>query len=704
MIGTTVGKYRILARLGRGGMGTVYRAIDDTLDREVAIKVLNSEVGDAKLMARFRAEATMLARLNHPEIATIFEIVKTDDDLMMVMELVRGETFDQLSIRSGPLPAERAAYLVAQVLNGLAYAHRAGIVHRDLKPANIMVTESGNIKIMDFGIARVLGAEHLTSDGTMMGTPAYMAPEQVLGKEVDARADLYSAGVVFYRLLTGCLPFQADTPIGMVQKQLWEPPTPVRAYRSDLPEWCETLMTRALAKAPEERFQNAEEFRSALLSVMGHSTGPMGVHSSASLRSVAVPATPPATPPAPGPAARPSDGLTPAELAAAPTVTLVRTPTPHDVVMRDNVDRRVDAASLQPEVVASGIAETAPQARDTRSSDAPIAPPPSPVAAAPAPIAVAPSPLAPPLPPAAQQKKSPGPVAAQAEQARRRYVMAGAALLAVIVLGSGVLWFALRRAPSPVVAVNETVAPTPAPSEPVADPPTPDTPATSAVPADGMASPSASTDGSGNTPATGIGAAVATNGANGTATAPRPAAPARSAPKAEVAPPAPPADSPIPPSATAVTPPPAVVDTPEPAAPTGAAALPAFAFSAQTVVVEDGKNRQRDTNIELANGFVTVKGKDNKPVTTVPYDAVIGFTYSNSKQPMWNTPQGPAEIVHLDGGAFGFFRGDQHWVSLRTEGMSLVLRLREEDRRRVIAAFEERIGKPVERVGEAKSR
>ena len=132
--------------------------------------------------------------------------------------------------------------------------------------------------------------------------------------------------------------------------------------------------------------------------------------------------------------------------------------------------------------------------------------------------------------------------------------------------------------------------------------------------------------------------------------------------------------------------------------------MPPVVFSAQTVVVEGGKNRQRDTNVELANGLVTVKGKDNKLVTTVPYDAVVGFTYSNSKQPMWNTPQGPAEIVHLDGGAFGFFRGDQHWVSLRTEGMSLVLRLREEDRRRVIAAFEERIGKPVERVGEAKSR
>lgn len=134
--------------------------------------------------------------------------------------------------------------------------------------------------------------------------------------------------------------------------------------------------------------------------------------------------------------------------------------------------------------------------------------------------------------------------------------------------------------------------------------------------------------------------------------------------------------------------------------PAGAAALPPFLFSAQTVMVESGKNRQRDTNVELANGTVTVKDKENKLVTTVSYQDVVGFTYSNSKQPLWNTPHGPAEIVHLDGGAFGFFKGDQHWVSLRTDKMSLVLRLRDQDTRRVIAAFEERFGKPVERVSD----
>ena len=679
MIGTTVGKYRILARLGRGGMGTVYRAVDETLDREVAIKVLNSEISDAKLMARFRAEATMLARLNHPEIATIFEIVKTDTDLMMVMELVRGETFDQLSIRSGPQAPERAAYLVAQVLNGLAYAHRAGIVHRDLKPANVMVTESGTIKIMDFGIARVLGAEHLTSDGTMMGTPAYMAPEQVLGKEVDARADLYSAGVVFYRLLTGCLPFQADTPIGMVQKQLWEPPTPVHAYRGDLPEWCETIMTRALAKAPEDRFQSAEEFRSALLSVIGHSTKSMGVHSSAAFPAVSALTPPPVAltpppvantpapvvstpPPLAGSAITPSGGLTPAELAAAPTVTLVRTPTPRDV---------------EP----PGYAGDSTTAEHTGAIDPTIAAPPASAAVRPAAVAAAPN----------ARKAA---AASPSSQARRPYVLGAAAVLAIVAVGTGVAWRVSRRS-TPVAAANQTATPQTASVAPAVDVAPPEAPATPVM--DASANATTSADAPGTVSPSSGNAVVGTDGATIVSPAARPASPPRTAPKAGVPPPTPPAD---PPAAvvTAVTPPPAKVETPESSVPAGAAALPPVLFSAQTVMVEDGRNRQRDTNVELANGVVTVKGKDNKLVTTVPYEAVVGFTYSNSKQPLWNTPQGPAEVVHLDGGAFGFFKGDQHWVSLRTDHMSLVLRLRDQDTRRVIAAFEERFGKPVERV------
>jgi serine/threonine-protein kinase len=268
MIGTTVGKYRIVDKLGRGGMGTVYKAVDETLDREVAIKVLNPDLTDADLLKRFRGEAVTLARLSHPGIATIYELHHQQDDLLMVMEFVRGETFHDLSDRLGPIAPPQAAHLCMQVLDALGHAHRAGVVHRDLKPANLMITESGAVKIMDFGIARVLGTEHFTHGGYMMGTPAYMAPEQVLGREIDGRADLYSIGVVLYRLLTGRLPFNADTAISMVQMQISEPPTPILSFKPDLPAWCTGVIERALAKSPSDRYQSAEEFRSVLLAAV----------------------------------------------------------------------------------------------------------------------------------------------------------------------------------------------------------------------------------------------------------------------------------------------------------------------------------------------------------------------------------------------------------------------------------------------------
>lgn len=269
MIGTTVGKYRIIGQLGRGATGLVYRALDETLEREVAIKVLNPHLADTEIVRRFRAEATILARLNHPDIAVIYELLSRESDLLMVMELVRGETLEQLCDRVGPLPPDRAAYLVDRILSALGHAHRAGIVHRDVKPANAMVTELGGVKIMDFGIARMLGAEHMTIDGCTIGTPAYMPPEQVLGEEVDGRSDLYSVGVIFYRLLTGKLPFEAETPIAMLQKQMADTPSPLSAHRPELPAWCETVVARALAKSPGDRYQSAEEFRRAVAQATG---------------------------------------------------------------------------------------------------------------------------------------------------------------------------------------------------------------------------------------------------------------------------------------------------------------------------------------------------------------------------------------------------------------------------------------------------
>ena len=269
MVGTAFGKYRIVGQLGRGATGIVYRAVDDTLGREVALKVLNPTLTQPEVLERFRAEATVLARLNHPGIATIHDLFQSETELLMVMELLRGETLEHLSDRLGLLSPDRAAYLVDRILSALDHAHRAGVVHRDMKPANVMVTELGHVKIMDFGVAYARGAEHGTLDGYVVGTPAYMSPEQVLGQTVDGRTDLYAVGVVFYRLLTGALPFTADTSVEMLQQQISQAPIPLRLHRADLPEWCGAIVERALAKSPGDRFQDARSFREALTQATG---------------------------------------------------------------------------------------------------------------------------------------------------------------------------------------------------------------------------------------------------------------------------------------------------------------------------------------------------------------------------------------------------------------------------------------------------
>ena len=273
MVGTLIGKYRIVGSLGRGATGVVYRAVDEMLGRDVAIKILSSEVAESDLLKRFRTEATALAKLSHPGIATIYELFTSGSDLLMVMEFVAGLTLDQLSDREGPMPPARASHFVDGILSALEQAHRAGIVHRDIKPANVMITHAGGVKIMDFGIAQVRGVERFTVDGCLMGTPAYIAPEHVRGEQVDERADLYAVGVIFYRLLTGRLPFNADSTIVMLQKHLSERPTALRAHRADLPGWCDAIVQRAMAKRPAKRFQTASEFRTALRRASGAAPG-----------------------------------------------------------------------------------------------------------------------------------------------------------------------------------------------------------------------------------------------------------------------------------------------------------------------------------------------------------------------------------------------------------------------------------------------
>ena len=258
LAGHHIGQYRIVACLGHGGMGVVYHAVDELLERDVALKILDASDEDPQ--KRFRFEAVALARLSHPGIASAHELFQHEDRWVLVMEFVRGRTLEQVLDQAGPMSPQQAADICMQALLALGHAHARGVVHRDLKPSNMMIGEQGDVKVTDFGIARLEGGVHLTNAGLTMGTPAYMAPEQVKGDTIDARVDLYAMGIVFYRLVTGQLPFKAETPFLMAQSQVNDPPTPIELARADLPAWVHEVVTRALAKDPAARFQSAQEF------------------------------------------------------------------------------------------------------------------------------------------------------------------------------------------------------------------------------------------------------------------------------------------------------------------------------------------------------------------------------------------------------------------------------------------------------------
>ena len=266
MIGHVVGSYKITEKIGEGGMGAVFKGIDLMLEREVAIKMLRPELASQpQVVERFRSEAVTLAKLNHPNIATLFSFLRQGEDFFMAMEFVRGQTLENLIRRSGAMPFDRAIGLFCQALEGIDHAHRMGIVHRDIKPANMMLTESGTLKVMDFGIARVLGTSRMTKQGNIVGTIEYMSPEQVRGLETDARSDIYSLGILLYEMVTGRVPFFSDSEFDLMRMQIDNAPQPPRVFAATIPQNIEQAIMKALAKKIEARFQSAADFRNVLL-------------------------------------------------------------------------------------------------------------------------------------------------------------------------------------------------------------------------------------------------------------------------------------------------------------------------------------------------------------------------------------------------------------------------------------------------------
>ena len=266
--GSTLGHYLIVSKIGEGGMGEVYKAHDTTLDRTVVLKVLSPHLfRNQEFLQRFRVEAQAQARLNGPNIVTLHSLFEIAGSLVLVMEYVEGQTLAQRIHNTGRLSVGTSVWVFEQALIGVERAHRMGIVHRDLKPSNIFITGAHEIKLMDFGVAKILANKELTQTGSMIGTLMYISPEQISGKDADFRSDIYALGITLFEAVTGKLPFDKKTDYEYMDAHLHAQPPQPSSIQADIPKELEAVILKAIEKDPDKRFQNALEFRSALIKV-----------------------------------------------------------------------------------------------------------------------------------------------------------------------------------------------------------------------------------------------------------------------------------------------------------------------------------------------------------------------------------------------------------------------------------------------------
>lgn len=262
------GRYRILEELGRGGMGKVYKAIDTKIDEKVAIKLLNPEVAvDRETRERFRNELKVTRSISHRHICRVYDFSEEEGHSYFTMEYVSGEDLKSLIRKIGQLTPGKAIFIARQICEGLTEAHRLGIIHRDLKPHNVMIDKEGNVRVMDFGIARSIRKRSATDTGVILGTPEYMSPEQVEGKELDERSDIYSLGIILYEMLTGKVPFEGDTPLSVAVKQKTERPLDPRKLNTQIHERVSGLILKSLEKDREKRYPKADELLAELRNI-----------------------------------------------------------------------------------------------------------------------------------------------------------------------------------------------------------------------------------------------------------------------------------------------------------------------------------------------------------------------------------------------------------------------------------------------------
>lgn len=273
------GRYKIISELGRGGMATVYRAFDPNFDREVAIKALPREMmHDPQFRSRFEREIKMVAQLGHPSIVPVYDTGEVDGQPYFVMRFMTGGSLSD-RIEKGGIPIEETARIIGKIAQGLAYAHRKGVIHRDLKPDNILFDENGEPFISDFGVAKLIeSAGNLTGSG-VIGTPAYMSPEQAQGVEIDKRSDVYGLGVIVYQMLTGHQPYSADTPMGVVVKHITEPVPEILKVLPNLPPDVDAVIKTAMAKDKTSRYENTIELAKALNTIAFGDPGNITYHS-----------------------------------------------------------------------------------------------------------------------------------------------------------------------------------------------------------------------------------------------------------------------------------------------------------------------------------------------------------------------------------------------------------------------------------------